>query len=345
MERSTEGVVEGTKLSDAAGQALDEVRKVSRDLAELIGGISVQTQKQSTSVSDVTRGMQGILKITEETTEGTKETNVSIGQLTKLAAELATPWRDSRSRIRRDTTPAAMRNTVTKENTTEFDVGPLSWVDGEIDQVLARALDSLAKFAAAPADRAPLAGPHPRSPGRRRDTDARPRPAGRRMRPRSSASSRTRGMMRGSGSSGGLSRPSIGRAQAPGVPCRLLNGAPFPSLRLFPEYEAMQLLSACRARRPHRSVLPRSFAARTPAPGPEEHHRQPKLAAHLLSQRRLFQQGLLLLLRGDPRARGDARSDRRHRVATTQPACAHSGGRSARSSRRSSQGSRPRAWG
>ncbi len=88
MEKSTVGVVEGTKLSDAAGQALDEIRKVSRELAELIGGISAQTQKQSASVSDVTRGMQGILKITEETTEGTKQTNVSIGQLSKLAAEL-----------------------------------------------------------------------------------------------------------------------------------------------------------------------------------------------------------------------------------------------------------------
>ena len=88
MEKSTVGVVEGTKLSDAAGQALDEIRRVSRELAELIGGISTQTQRQSTSVSDVTRGMQDILKITEETTEGTKETNVSIGQLTKLAVEL-----------------------------------------------------------------------------------------------------------------------------------------------------------------------------------------------------------------------------------------------------------------
>ncbi len=88
MEKSTVGVVEGTKLSDAAGQALDEIRRVSRELAELIGGISAQTQKQSASVSDVTRGMQGILKITEETTEGTKQTNVSIGQLTRLAAEL-----------------------------------------------------------------------------------------------------------------------------------------------------------------------------------------------------------------------------------------------------------------
>ncbi len=88
MEKSTVGVVEGTKLSDAAGQALEEIRKVSRELASLIGGISEQTQKQSVSVSDVTHGMQGILRISEETTEGTKQTNVSIGQLTKLAAEL-----------------------------------------------------------------------------------------------------------------------------------------------------------------------------------------------------------------------------------------------------------------
>ncbi|TMG97498.1 MAG: methyl-accepting chemotaxis protein [Betaproteobacteria bacterium] len=88
MDRSTVGVVEGAKLSDAAGQALAEIQSVSRELAELIGRISAQTQTQSASVADVTRGMQGILKITEETTEGTKQTNVSIGQLTKLAAEL-----------------------------------------------------------------------------------------------------------------------------------------------------------------------------------------------------------------------------------------------------------------
>jgi len=88
MEKSTVGVVEGAKLSDAAGQALADIQRVSRELADLIGGISAQTQRQSASVTDVTRGMQGILRISEETTEGTKQTNVSIGQLTKLAAEL-----------------------------------------------------------------------------------------------------------------------------------------------------------------------------------------------------------------------------------------------------------------
>jgi twitching motility protein PilJ len=88
MEKSTVGVVEGAKLSDAAGQALEVIRRVSGELAALIDGISGQTQKQSDSVSDVTRGMQGILQITEETTEGTKQTNVSIAQLIRLAAEL-----------------------------------------------------------------------------------------------------------------------------------------------------------------------------------------------------------------------------------------------------------------
>jgi len=88
MEKSTVGVVEGTKLSDTAGGALDEIRRVSRELAELIGAISAQTQMQSASVAEVTHTMQGILQITEETTEGTKQTNVSIGQLTKLASEL-----------------------------------------------------------------------------------------------------------------------------------------------------------------------------------------------------------------------------------------------------------------
>ncbi|MEO7762448.1 MAG: methyl-accepting chemotaxis protein, partial [Casimicrobiaceae bacterium] len=88
MDKSTQGVVDGAKLSDSAGQALQEIERISRDLAELIQGISAQTQKQSTSVSDVTRGMQGILKITEETTEGTKQTNVSISQLAKLAQDL-----------------------------------------------------------------------------------------------------------------------------------------------------------------------------------------------------------------------------------------------------------------
>ena len=47
MEKSTQGVVEGAKLSDAAGQALNEIGQVSRNLAELIETISRATQNQA----------------------------------------------------------------------------------------------------------------------------------------------------------------------------------------------------------------------------------------------------------------------------------------------------------
>jgi twitching motility protein PilJ len=88
MEASTAGVVEGARLSDVAGRALEEIGRVSRELAQLIGGIWAQTQSQSASVSTVTRGMQDILQITDATTAGATETNASIGRLAALAAEL-----------------------------------------------------------------------------------------------------------------------------------------------------------------------------------------------------------------------------------------------------------------
>jgi twitching motility protein PilJ len=88
MEKSTQGVVEGAKLSDAAGQALSEMGQVSRQLAELIQQISSTTQTQATAAGVVAKNMQGILTITQQTTEGTKQTAASIGKLAELAKEL-----------------------------------------------------------------------------------------------------------------------------------------------------------------------------------------------------------------------------------------------------------------
>ncbi len=88
METSTRGVVDGAKLSDAAGQALLEISSVSQDLAHLIESISAQTDQQSAAATRVAENMKGILRITQQTTAGTKETAVSIGQLAELAVEL-----------------------------------------------------------------------------------------------------------------------------------------------------------------------------------------------------------------------------------------------------------------
>ena len=88
MEKSTVGVVEGAKLSDAAGQALSEIGEVSRRLAQLIEEISVTAQAQAQAAGHVATTMQDILSVTKQTTEGTKQTAVSVGQIAKLAQEL-----------------------------------------------------------------------------------------------------------------------------------------------------------------------------------------------------------------------------------------------------------------
>jgi twitching motility protein PilJ len=88
MEKSTQGVVEGAKLSDAAGQALDEIRRVSHQLAELIEGIATSTSEQANSASGVAQSIEEILKVTEQTTEGTQQTAGAIAQLSDLAQQL-----------------------------------------------------------------------------------------------------------------------------------------------------------------------------------------------------------------------------------------------------------------
>ncbi|MBR0567798.1 type IV pili methyl-accepting chemotaxis transducer N-terminal domain-containing protein [Azoarcus sp. L1K30] len=88
MENATRDVVEGAQLSDAAGQALAEIGQVSMDAAQRIEQISTDTQDQAATAGRVADTMKDILAITEQTTRGTKQTAVSIGQLADLAVEL-----------------------------------------------------------------------------------------------------------------------------------------------------------------------------------------------------------------------------------------------------------------
>jgi twitching motility protein PilJ len=85
MERSTRGVVDGTKTADEAGEALREIEQISARLAELIAAISNATQQQAGSAAKVAMNMKGILAITQLTTEGTKKTAASAERLTALA--------------------------------------------------------------------------------------------------------------------------------------------------------------------------------------------------------------------------------------------------------------------
>ena len=88
MEKSTQGVVDGAQLSNAAGQALREIEKSTRELTDLVNSISVSTQVQTDMASEVADVMNDILKITEQTSLSSQRTNASVAQLESLASEL-----------------------------------------------------------------------------------------------------------------------------------------------------------------------------------------------------------------------------------------------------------------
>jgi twitching motility protein PilJ len=88
MERSTQGVVEGAKLSDNAGTALTEIDQVSRRLAELIEQISESASREAESANVVAGNIQHIFAVTEQTGEGTRSTAQQVRELSRMAEEL-----------------------------------------------------------------------------------------------------------------------------------------------------------------------------------------------------------------------------------------------------------------
>jgi twitching motility protein PilJ len=88
MERSTQGVVEGAKLSDNAGTALVQIDSVSRRLAELIQEISKSASREADSANVVAGNIQHIFAVTEQTGEGTRSTVQQVRDLSRVAEEL-----------------------------------------------------------------------------------------------------------------------------------------------------------------------------------------------------------------------------------------------------------------
>ncbi len=89
MESTTQGVVEGAKLSDAAGQSLREIEQNTNELAGLVNSISVSTQMQTEMAQELADVQKSILQITKLTTDGTQRTSASVAEVEKLAKELS----------------------------------------------------------------------------------------------------------------------------------------------------------------------------------------------------------------------------------------------------------------
>lgn len=88
MEISTQGVVEGTTRSDAAGSSLAEIESVSEELARLIRNISEVTGLQAGTAERIAGNMREILQVTELAANGARRSAKSVGELAVLSDEL-----------------------------------------------------------------------------------------------------------------------------------------------------------------------------------------------------------------------------------------------------------------
>ncbi len=88
MESTTTEVVQGAKLAEDAGSALDQIESASQDLSAVIQKIASEAQRQSQSAAEVATLMSSIREISVKTSEGSKQTAQSVGKLADLVREL-----------------------------------------------------------------------------------------------------------------------------------------------------------------------------------------------------------------------------------------------------------------
>jgi methyl-accepting chemotaxis protein len=85
MEKGINEVVDGSRLTNQAGQSLEQIQSVSNRLAELIQSISLAASQQARGSESLAKSMGEISNITRQSAQGTKQAAESVSQLTVLA--------------------------------------------------------------------------------------------------------------------------------------------------------------------------------------------------------------------------------------------------------------------
>lgn len=88
MESTTSEVVQGARLAEDAGDALERIEQVSKDLSALIQSVATEAQSQSSVATEVTSMMTGIRDVSIQSAEGTTRTAESVGHLAELVSKL-----------------------------------------------------------------------------------------------------------------------------------------------------------------------------------------------------------------------------------------------------------------
>jgi twitching motility protein PilJ len=88
MEQTTAEVVSGTGLARKAGTALDDIQRVSKQLAELVSSITDASRNQTKAASELKSSMEVIRQVTLKTSGGIEETRDFILKLGGLTERL-----------------------------------------------------------------------------------------------------------------------------------------------------------------------------------------------------------------------------------------------------------------
>jgi twitching motility protein PilJ len=88
MERTTTDVVGGALLAENAGAALGEIEDVSNQIAQLVQNISASSRQQAATSAHISRTMQVLREISQQTADNTSATSAAIGRLADMSAQL-----------------------------------------------------------------------------------------------------------------------------------------------------------------------------------------------------------------------------------------------------------------
>lgn len=89
MERSTQGVVAGTQLSDTAGAALNDIEAYSSSLSSQVEQIAESTAREAQLAGGLVHDIERIFSITEQMGNGARVTAKEVSDLATMAQELS----------------------------------------------------------------------------------------------------------------------------------------------------------------------------------------------------------------------------------------------------------------
>jgi twitching motility protein PilJ len=89
MESTTSEVVSGAEKAEDAGEALQRIESVSKDLSRLIEDISQEAQAQSEAAKQIAGQMNSIRDVSIQTSGGSNQTAQSMGKLADLVQKLS----------------------------------------------------------------------------------------------------------------------------------------------------------------------------------------------------------------------------------------------------------------